>query len=256
MKKHLLAATAVAAFAVAAPALAEAPAPTAWVGASYTNNQIDYGFGDYKAEAYGLNGAIAFHPVEALGVQIDGSAADTDFDGGYEMHTWSLGGHAFVRNDSYAVGAFLQGVQYESNKTYNFGVEGAKYLDNVTVAGALGYGKFQDVDVHYWALNGEARYFVSDNIRVQGGAAWDRFSFFGTDADAWSLGFGGEYQFDQAPVSVYANYAYTKQDDLDVSNNAFTIGVRYNFGGGSLKARDRKGASFTGVSDLGAALVF
>jgi hypothetical protein len=52
-------------------------------------------------------------------------------------------------------------------------------------------------------------------------------------------------------VSLYASYGYTKADDFDVKANTFMVGVRYNFGGTTLKSRDRSGASFGGVPGLG-----
>ena len=70
------------------------------------------------------------------------------------------------------------------------------------------------------------------------------------DENLWTASLGGEYQFASTPVSLYAGYAHTKFDEADIAADQFTVGVRYNFGGQTLKGRDRSGASFGGASTV------
>ena len=129
---------------------------------------------------------------------------------------------------------------------FNVGAEGAKYLDNVTLAGTVAYANIDDLDVDAWGLGGEARYFVSDNFRLNAGLGWADAE----DENLWTASLGGEYQFASTPVSLYAGYAHTKFDEADIEVDRFTVGVRYNFGGQTLKGRDRSGASFGGASTV------
>jgi hypothetical protein len=251
MKSVLFASAAAVAVLAAVPAFAET-APTGYVGASYGRSNLDTPIGSADADTWGLEGSAAFGLGDGLGAQLDANYANTDVDGFGSADTWGLGGHLFTRNDSYALGGFAGWTDNDGTNGWSLGVEGQKYLDNVTLAGSFGYGKIDDADVDYWSVGGEARYFVSDNFRLQGNLGWARVNGFGGDADLWSAGVGGEYQFDKAPVSVYANYAHTELNDADLKADTFTVGVRYAFGGTTLKSRDRSGASFTGLTGPGA----
>ena len=99
-------------------------------------------------------------------------------------------------------------------------------------------------------MRADARYFVNENFRLEGNVGYNNLDLkVGGSADAWGVGVGGEYQFAQAPVSVFAKYDYAKVDNYDIEANVFRIGARWNFGG-TLKSRDRSGASLGGFSDM------
>lgn len=236
MKNVLFASAAVAAVALAAPALAQDT--SGHFGASYTRGAADN-------EAYSLNGAVAFKATDALGVQVDGGFTSLQVDDEFSSEN-AFGGnvHLFTRNDSWAVGGFAGASNTDSTSAYNLGVEGAKYLDNLTLAGALAYGSSDDLGVDAWGVGGEARYFVTDNFRLNAGLGWADAE----DDSVLSLGLGGEYQLSSTPFSVHYAYNHFKFDQADIETDQFTIGMRVSFGGQSLKGRDRSGASFTGAS--------
>ncbi|NEX93121.1 porin [Caulobacter sp. 17J65-9] len=237
MKNVLFASAALAVVALAAPAFAQDA--SGYVGGSYAKTDTDFG----DADTWGLDGAVAFSATDKLGVQIDAGYANTDVDGFDSSDAYNANVHLFTRNDAWAVGGFAGVTDAEDSTTWNIGAEGAKYLDNVTLAGAVAYANNDDADVDVWGIGGEARYFVSDNFRLNGGLSY-------ADADvekAWTVGLGGEYQFAATPVSLYAGYEHTKFDEADIDADKFTVGVRYNFGGQTLKGRDRSGASFNGA---------
>jgi hypothetical protein len=61
---------------------------------------------------------------------------------------------------------------------------------------------------------------------------------------------GGEYEFAAVPVSIGAHYNHFEFDDADVDGNVWSVSLRYNFGG-SLKDRDRNGASQASITGVG-----
>jgi len=99
-----------------------------------------------------------------------------------------------------------------------------------------------------------ANFFVNDNFRLNGniGFATIDYDSFGED-DAFSYGLGGEYQFAALPVSVAAAWNHVEFDEVSTEADTLSLAVRYNWGG-TLRDRDRNGASQAGVlGSLGAA---
>jgi hypothetical protein len=233
----------------AAALLAVAPAANAgsgYVGAAYTRAEVDTGFGDADADGYSIDGAWAFAPSSGLGIQVDAGYADAD---GSDNETYGVTGHVHARNDKYLFGGFVGLADAADETIWSAGLEGEKYYDNVTLAGAIGYANADDSDADIYGADAQVRYFLSDNFRIQGALGYAKVEAGPADDNVWSAGVGGEYQFASVPVSLFGNYAHSEFDDADVSSDAFTVGVRYNFGG-SLKDRDRKGASLAGLSSL------
>ena len=59
----------------------------------------------------------------------------------------------------------------DSDTAYTLGVEAQKYLESVTLAGVVAYADSSDNDGDgAWGVGGEARYFVTDNFKLSGGA--------------------------------------------------------------------------------------
>lgn len=239
MKNVLFASAALAAVAFAAPAFAQDA--TGYAGASYATTDVE----GLESDTWGLDGAVAFD-AGSLGVQIDAAYGNEDVDGAPSVDAYNANVHLFTRNDSFAFGGFAGVTDVEDVTAWTVGAEGATYLNNVTLAGAVAYGNVDDLDVDAWGLGGEVRYFVSDNFRLNGGLGWADAE----DENVWTLGLGGEYQFAATPVSVYGGYEHTKFDEADIEADTFKVGVRYNFGGQTLKGRDRSGASFGGASNV------
>jgi hypothetical protein len=239
MRKLFLGAAAL--VALAAPGVAAA---NGYVGLDYNTVDSDAG-GD--ADAVGVSGSVVLSPNVAL----DAGYADGD-----DASAYGVTGHLFTNNSQYLVGGFL-GVSGgdsdvgDDSTAWGGGVEGQYYMNNVTLAAALGYSTNDDSDVDVWGLNGEARYFISENFRIEGGLGW-----FSAEADggfednALSLGVGGEYQFAAAPVSIGLGYTNVQFDELDFDVDTISATVRYNFGGGSLLDRDRSGGGLAGLSGV------
>jgi hypothetical protein len=94
-----------------------------------------------------------------------------------------------------------------------------------------------------------ARYFVNDNFRLDARAAYDRPSIMGKFSNGWDIGAGGEYRFSKLPISAYAKVDYTDFGSyFQIHDTAVRVGLRWNFDG-SLKARERTGATFAPTGD-------
>ncbi|MBC6980617.1 outer membrane beta-barrel protein [Caulobacter sp. 17J80-11] len=238
MKNVLFASAALAAVAFAAPAFAQDT--SGYFGAGYTRTGSD-------VETYDLNASVAFKPTDQIGVQLDAGYTSLQIDDEFSSeNAFGAGAHVFTRNDQWAVGGFAAVSNSDSVSTYNLGVEGAKYFDNLTVAGTIAYGSSDDLDADAWGVGGEVRYFLTDNFRLNAGLGY-------ADADydkVWSAGLGGEYQLSSKPFSVYAGYTHYQFDDADIDEDKLSIGMRVSFGGQTLKGRDRSGASFTGAAGV------
>ncbi|MEQ1618009.1 MAG: hypothetical protein ABL883_06655 [Terricaulis sp.] len=209
-----------------------------YVGAVYGNADID-GLGD--ANFYGVEGAFGGPNYE-----FDLSFADSD----ESDSAISGAAHLLSRSDSHLLGAFVGASNGSDSTTWTIGGEGNIYMDNVTFAGAIGYASNDDIDTDGFGLNGEARLFPSDNFRLQAIAGFARVDTAGLEDDVISFGLGGEYQFGDAPFSVALNWDRSELSDADITAETLTVGLRYNFGG-TLRDRDRTGASQAGLVGFG-----
>jgi hypothetical protein len=248
MKVQLLATAAVAAALFAAPAFAQdVAAPSGYVGATYSHLDLNSPLGDSDADLFGAEAAVAGQfGASNIGFQLDGSLSDGD-----NVDTTGMGSaHVFYRNDQYLVGAFGGVAGSNGSTTWGAGVEGQTYFDRATLAGAVAWATNDDVNIDLWGANAEARFFAQDNLRFDVNGGFANVDFGPIDTNVWTIGAGGEYQFDRAPVSLFAKYNYVSFDDLDVNENIFAVGVRWNFGGATLKQRDRSGASLNGFGNF------
>lgn len=246
MRKLFLGAAAM--VALAAPGVASA---NGYVGLDYSNVDVD---GAGSADGLGVSGSVVLTPNLA----IDGAIATSDNDGGDDTTAFGGTGHLFTNNSSYLFGGFVgfgtTDSDADDSTTWGGGVEGQYYMNNVTFAGALSYATNDDSDTDVWGLDGQARYFVSENFRLQGGVGFYSLDNDVAEDDAINLNVGGEYLFSSVPVSVGLGYSNITFDEADVDIDAISATVRYNFGGGSLLDRDRSGGGLAGLSGVTRAL--
>jgi hypothetical protein len=220
-----------------------------YVGAAYLNSETEIGGAEVEGDGWGADGAAAFELSPDMGLQLGALFVDDDDS---DENAFSLNGHLNLRNDKRLIGVFANLTDADDETLWAFGAEGELYMSDLTLAGAVSYSS-EDED-EAWGLDGEARYFVTSNFRLEGELGFANFEGGGGgDDSAVSLGAGAEYQFEQTPFSVFAGYQHAEFDEADLSTDAFTIGGRFNFGG-SLLDRDRKGASLPGLSSFTGAL--
>lgn len=234
--------------AVAAPGVASATA-SGYVGAVYSNT--DFGNGGGNDNAWGAQGSVAFSGSSSIGFELDGSIIDPD----HGDTAYGATGHVFTRDDSYLFGGFVGVQSVNSSTTWDAGLEANAYFDNWTLAGAVGYANNSDADASAWGIDAQLRYFPMDNLRLQANAGWASIDFGGPGGndDAWTAGVGAEYQFSSIPISIAVNYDHDEINDEDVSANVWTVALRYNWGG-TLRDRDRHGASQADLTSFGTLL--
>ncbi len=243
MRTWIIGAAAVLALAVPGVAAAQA---TGYVGAVYANSDSDAGD---DSDAWGVEGAVAFSGSGSIVFEVDAAAIEPD-EGDTST---ALVGHVYARNDDHLFGGFVGISDNNDSNTWFAGLEANKYFTNWTLAGAVAYGNNDDAEADGWGVNAEARYFVTDNFRLQANVGWASIDSDAGDDDATQLGVGGEYQFNAIPISIAAGYAHTEFSDADFEADTVTVGVRYNWGG-TLRDRDRNGASQAGIAGIASAI--
>ncbi|MFO1016918.1 MAG: porin [Hyphomonadaceae bacterium] len=238
MRNWIIGAAAI--LAVAVPGVAAAQ--TGYVGATYSNVDID---GADNADAYGVEGAVAFAGSGSIVFEVDAALSDSDdTDTGY-----GLTGHVYARNDDHLFGGFVGIAGSDDTETWTAGLEASKFFTNWTLAGAVAYANNDDFNVDGWGVNAQARYFIHDNFRLQGNIGWATIDDgVSGDDDAMSYGVGAEYQFAALPISVGASWNTVDSDGPDA--DVIGVSVRYNWGG-TLRDRDRNGASQADITGLG-----
>ncbi|WP_420480046.1 hypothetical protein [Brevundimonas sp. FT23028] len=241
MKALFLATAAVAAFA-AAPAFAQDAVGS--VGIGYNNVKYDAFGSDYTAENGKLDVTAAIPVAGPFTLTLDGGFAyanngvvgadNSNIDG-------TIHGTAMI-NDTVRVGGFVGGSEVGDDTLWAFGAETQAYINNLTLTGSVAYENANHTDIDAWSVGGDVAYFVTPGLRVNGGLGWSTIDAGGSDIDAWSVNVGGEYQIKNSPISITANYGYGELEDVDLSINTLTVGLRFSFGGGDLQTRSRSGA--------------
>lgn len=251
MKKLLLSAAMLAGLTAlaAAPAMAQA---TGHVGVTVGSLNLDSGGPDTDVDIMGVDGAVAFNVGQGLVLQ--GNVALSHLDDPVDDENLSGSVNFGMRNASYALGAYI--VAKDNNlidDTFlGFGGEYVYYMPQMTLSVGAGFGSYDDADADLYGVSGVGRYFFSDNFRVDGKIGYTNIDS-GAEADGIGLGIGGEWKPDNFPISLTASYDWQSLDggggaDTDVT--AWTIGARFDFGNGTLKARDRSGTSFRAAAGL------
>lgn len=242
MKYRLYATAVLAAAAFSAPALAQDQVGSA--GVTVANTQIDVAGFDVEGNTYAVDGSVAVKATDSWTVTMSGNLGEADGDLSDDT-ALGLGAAATYNGDGWRFGPSVSYSTAGDDSIWTVGVVGQTYLDRVTLAGAVNFGQVDGVDADVWTVGGEMRFFVSDNFRIDAGAAWATADASGVDVDGWNAGIDAEYQFAGTPWSITGGYSRASIEDVDAEADTFSLGFRYSFGG-DLKARDRAGA------DLGA----
>lgn len=243
MKLRLFATAAIAAAAISAPAFAQDAIGSVGIGAAHT--EVDVAGFEADGETYTIDGSVAVKATENWTLTVGANIGESEGDLATDDTAFGLKAGATFAGSDWRVGPTVSFDTAGDSTIWTVGGVAQKYIGNVTLAGAVDFGQIDDVDADIWSVGGEVRYFVNDNFRIQGGLTWATVDAGGIDADGWSAGVGGEYQFAGTPWSITGGYTHATVDDADLDSDTFALGVRYSFGG-DLKARDRAGA------DLGA----
>jgi hypothetical protein len=245
----VFAAALMAGVAVSTAALAQT-APVGQIGVNYSRQNLETLGVDADADVYQAEGSVQFGSG-TFGGQVDGSVTRYESDDlGGDATSVSATGHLKYKADAYSAGAFLGAHDSEGVTLWGLGVEGKVVGDMGSIFVQGGYGQVQDLDnVDFWAVRAEGRYFVNDNFYVGANGGYTVATAAGPNLDMWNLGVDAEYQFVNAPVSVFAGYERGELKDFDLSSDTFRVGARFTFGGG-LRARDQAGVGQGSVNSL------
>jgi len=216
-----------------------------YVEGSYANS-VD----DVDADAWELRGAINVDAGSGMNLQVDLGYERAGI-GNLDIDKYDGALHGYYRDSLFAAGAFFAASRYdvgltEDIKDYLGGIEGALFQDTWTIMGAAGYGQTDlaglDAD-HYMGALG-ARWYATDNIRLDIDGKLDHITDAGEDLDIHSLKLTANYRPEQWPATLFAGYKYTNVDLADTlsgDSNAIFGGVRFSYGSGSLKEEERLG---------------
>ena len=243
MKKYVVTASLLAGFSMIS---GTAFAQVGTVGAGLAHTDTDLG----DSDAMSLNGGVAIPTGGNLTVLLDGSYS-TDDDNDVDILTGTA--HLISRDANGAWGGFagLGNVDGGGGDVglWTVGGEYAAFFDSSTFVATVAYANADDVNVDIMGVSGEYRMFLNDDLRVDFGGGYANIDGGGADADAFQVGAGVEYRFSGTPFSIGANASYI---DTDGGGDATVIGatLRFDFGNGSLKARDRTGNTFGSFGGL------
>lgn len=191
--------------------------------------------------------------TELDATSVDGAFLLTDnfqLNAGYasvdgDIDSWGIDAFLFQRSEAGSFGGYLGYQTVDGGSTvesWSLGLTGQIYSGNTTWSGQLGYSDTEGGDVTVTHIDGEARHFFGDNFSAQANLGFGTVDVSGGGSgDYWSGGVGGEWQFTGAPISIYGGWQHVDFDGGD--SDTLGLGLRWNFGGGTLLERDRSGAS-------------
>ncbi len=233
----------------------------------FSEDELD----DMNAE---LRASFAYTDKSGIGFQLDNVYSRQYLGDTFDWaSTYDIAGHLYYRTSGWQVGAFYQhrSFDYESgidpsvdagldasmDNQHFYGIEGQGYFGNLTVGGQLGQHKvsFMKDTVDDTGTFGtlHARYFMNDNWRLDADYLYDTFEIDGFDSTTQKFGVGTEYRLNNSPLSMFAQYARVNydMDGYDVDEDRMMVGIKLNFGKGTLRQRDRDGASLNPVPSVG-----
>jgi|GEM_PF-728903 len=233
-------------------------AQSGYVGVNYDTGTLHL-FGSHADyDGWSGDGAAQFDLGGGWGTQVDLGYVDNSFSGSSSHLTdWDVDGHLYHRDANWQWGGGLayssvHGYGSSDINTWTGAGEGRWFLPNASLGASLSYSHVDasGSSAHSWRLGGDGRIFITDNFLVRGDLSYETLSASGSSIHAWNGGVGAEWQFSSLPISLTANY---NRNDFSIPGShaivdAFTIGARWNFGGGTLHQRDQTGANLDRLS--------
>ena len=220
----------IALLAAAAAALTATPAmASGHLGLLYTNTSADDIAGD-DVDGWQGEGAVGFSGG-SWGGQFDASLGNLSV-GSDDADTWAAAGHFW-----------FDGGGTTSLGDTSYGVEGTIDLGANFVANAAatwGSADFlTDLDTNMFDFGGD--FYASPNVRFGADFGFGNAEVSSFEADLQSIGVDAEFQPWSAPVSIsvgYDSYEFDGDGPFDFSADTWSVGARWNFGGGTLRDRD------------------
>jgi len=228
MKKTALLAAA-AALMAATPAAAHG-----YLGLSYGSGELDVGPGT-DIDQWRVDGEFGFSG-ERWGAQIGADIGTVENDTSDEDF-YSLNGHLFYQGGAWRLGGLVSTTEIDNATETIYGVEGMlDVAPNANLWASATTGDVEgDVDVTNFDLGGN--FYATPNFRL--GATYGVGEIDSTtSADTTSWGINGEFAPFSFPLSLTASWTSFEIEDVNVEADHLLVGVRWNFGGGTLQERD------------------
>lgn len=236
MKKLSLLAAA-AAVVCATPAMAQDHG--GYIGLRYSSGELDSGVSTDIASWQG-EGELGWN-TGSWGGQFGASFGNTDTETADSNFT-TLNGHINWGSDTWRIGGYVvYGTIDDVNvDEWTYGVEGSFNLGaNTTLIASGSLGTLDGpVDTDTWNVDVSLAYYFSDNVRVSGIVGVGNLENF--DYDTTSYGINAEFQPFAAPVSFTLGWNAISVDGSSFNGDGdyFSVGARWNFGGGTLRERN------------------
>lgn len=205
-------------------------------------------------------------------LQMDGTYQRAS-QAGAKANSFSVAGHGYFRQpDKYAVGVYAGMTRLSESsalpqlaainlsqeaKIVSGGLETAYFLSQATVFARIGFGKIlaEGPDLDQSALDAGARYYFTDNLRLdlEGGFQHRRTDH--VKANVLSIGTTANYRLPNNPISAFGGYRFEgfsgKRNGavFGGKTHGFLVGLRYHFGSESLKDEERTGPLWSSRHD-------
>jgi hypothetical protein len=212
-------------------------------GAAFAQGYVSGNYADLDGvDMWSLNGRYI------LGEHVMLDAGYSSLDG--DVDIFRAGGHVFWTGADWLLGGYVGGewVNTTGGDVDNWvaALESQYHTGRVTLQATVQYGEMDTpvfISFDQWNVNGALRWFVSDNFALEANAAWldTTVNPIGVSDDGSYFGLGAEWQFHDC-LSVFAAYRHSDVASTTTEIDSFGIGLRWNFGEGTLMQRDRSGA--------------
>ena len=202
------------------------------------------------------------------GEHIKDGPLDSSISWDYRYSVLNTAAHISYRKSNYLVGGFFsisEDHNWWDDKFRTIGLEGQYTLDRTVFYGQVGRTKSVHDSGVYWdtkAIYGraEVKYFTTDNLMLSANVGLTEYTVDRGDVDGRTWGLDAEYRLDESPVSFFASYQGSyeeeKAEDQDWTTASFILGIKYSLGTKSLIEALRSGPTlhdynpFTGASHV------
>lgn len=247
-KLTLLAAAA--ALMTATPAAAQG-----YLGVVYQDGEEEAFGNDIDVEAWKGEGAFGWNGG-SWGAQLNGNFGNFESEFGADSDFWSLDGHLYWQGGGWRLGGFLATWEIEDSDENTYGIEGMyDFNEQLNVYASYGEGEsnvITDLDTSFFEVGGN--FYFTPNVRVGANLGRGEIESSGGSSDLESYGIDAEFMPWSAPVSITLAYDDLSVDPEGFGSQIFQVGVRWNFGGGTLRERDNA-TPFRQVTHWGARLI-
>jgi hypothetical protein len=244
----------------------------AYLGGIWLHTEDSVGDSDNEnGWAAGAAGRVNFPLGERWNIQTD-AIVDSIWIDGVNLYGYGGAVHAYWRDPSrFAFGGFATITRYGGDEidgtnpySYTFGPEAQVYLGNVTLYGQAYYGRLEDFSfigvfpADLWGVRAAVRYYARPDLRFDAELGYQKLDFdvpvpAKLDVNTFSAAAQVMYRFSGTPWSVFGRYQFehVSEDspfgDVHGNINKVIVGLRLNFGTGTLLDEDRNGATMDTV---------